>query len=169
MLLRTEACQSRACRAFCSLWPWKVWPFGPARSVLCSRGRFAASPLHALFSGARQRPLSYMSYRVAIRRTGDAGDTGAPLQGDGEDVVQGTPLERLSGNLRVPLWSFVSFVIPRNTSALSNALFVARLPRPSRSNQASKPLNFQASRGAIAPTLLYSTFWRPKRGIWRSA
>ena len=70
--------------------------------------------------------------------TGDVGDAGAPLRGDGEDIVQGTPLERLSGNLRVPLWSFVSFVIPRNTSPLSNTLFVARLPRPCRSNQASK-------------------------------
>ena len=30
---------SRACRAFCSPWPWKVWPSGPARSVLRSPGR----------------------------------------------------------------------------------------------------------------------------------
>ena len=133
-------------------------------------GRFAASPLHALFSvaveglalcactlcslGRVSAPCPICPTAQSMRRTGDAG---APLRGDGEDIVQGTPLERLSGNLRVPLWSFVSFVIPRNTSPLSNALFVARLPRPTRSNQASKPLNFQASRGAIAPTLLYST------------
>ena len=32
---------SRACRAFCSPWPWKVWPSGPARSVLRSPGRKA--------------------------------------------------------------------------------------------------------------------------------
>ena len=30
---------SRACRAFRSPWPWKVWPSGPARSVLRSPGR----------------------------------------------------------------------------------------------------------------------------------
>ena len=33
---------SRACRALCSLWPWKVWRFAPARSVLCSPGRVSA-------------------------------------------------------------------------------------------------------------------------------
>ena len=33
---------SRACRAFRSLWPWKVWRFAPARSVLCSPGRVSA-------------------------------------------------------------------------------------------------------------------------------
>ena len=34
-------------RAFCSLWPWKVWPFGPARSVLRSlreAGRLRPAP-----------------------------------------------------------------------------------------------------------------------------
>ena len=36
---------SPACRAFCSPWPWKVWPFGPARSVLRSPGRESALPL----------------------------------------------------------------------------------------------------------------------------
>ena len=41
--LRGPSCSScqprRANPPLCSLWPWKVWPFGPARSVLCSPGR----------------------------------------------------------------------------------------------------------------------------------
>ena len=46
--LCTTACLSRACRAFCSLWPWKVWRVAPARSVFRSPGRVSAPCAQAL-------------------------------------------------------------------------------------------------------------------------
>ena len=42
----------RPAGAFCSPWPWKVWRFAPARSVLCSPGAKAPSPCR----GVGQRP-----------------------------------------------------------------------------------------------------------------
>ena len=48
---------SPACRAFCSPWPWKVWPFGPARSVLRSPG--AKAPLPCRGVGQRPTPSNH--------------------------------------------------------------------------------------------------------------
>ena len=82
--LCTTACLSRACRAFCSLWPWKVWPFGPARSVL----RGASAPLvprplrpfvslwKGAFSGAEKPPLQ--SANQPISQSAGRSD-GAPV------------------------------------------------------------------------------------------
>ena len=49
---------SPACRAFCSPWPWKVWPFGPARSVLRSPGRESALPLPGRGAAPHTSPIS---------------------------------------------------------------------------------------------------------------
>ena len=43
----TGLCPSPRRGALCSLWPWKVWPFGPARSVAVEGLPFG---LHALLS-----------------------------------------------------------------------------------------------------------------------
>ena len=77
-------CRALAARSvFCFLWPWKVWPFGPARSVLRSPGRESALPLpgrgaapHIPISQSANQPISgaatppLRSHRRQRRRPG---------------------------------------------------------------------------------------------------
>ena len=79
MLLRTVACQSRACRAFCSPWPWKVCGFAAARSVLRSPGRKAALSCTPGTSATCQ-------LACPTGDSGDAGNAGAPFRAMGGEL-----------------------------------------------------------------------------------
>ena len=75
LVARSVAVEGLALRACTlrSLWPWKVCGFAAARSVLCGRGRFGASPLHAPFSRGGTAAL----YRAVPRRSSEALRRGA--------------------------------------------------------------------------------------------
>ena len=98
---------SRACRALCSLWPWKVWRFAPARSVLCSPGRVSAPCPACASTPPVSVPLCLLCGLCVLRN-----------------------LRFPCVVLRVPSWFFVSFVFSRKTLLiLPAAPSVARLPR----------------------------------------
>ena len=104
---------SRACRALCSLWPWKVWRVAPARSVLCSPGRVSA-PCPAC---ASTPPVSVPLCLLC-----------------GLCVLRNLRFPILAVLLCAPLWSFVFFVIaPQGKpSTLSQRLHPSRACRALR-------------------------------------
>ena len=157
MLLRTVACQSRACRAFCSPWPWKVCGFAAARSVLRSPGRKAALSCTPGTSATCQ-------LACPTGDSGDAGNAGAPFRAMGGELGKLIKRETEGGGRG------------RNGGRRSRSAAKPQSDRwsPKRFAPTLASLRFHfslATTGGVPThlpfTLLYSTFWRPKKGLWR--
>ena len=146
-------------------------PCTPGTSATCQLARWnnaeesqASKPLNFQASTCPCPPARLRRAKGRAKATtgdsGDSGDAGAPLRGEGENVVQDASLEYLSGSLREPSWSFVNFVFPKKHST-------------SVRRSARRPAGAFCGRGRFALRAARSVLWGAsaprQRRFWPAA